>query len=381
MTAGTVTSTRLRELAEFRAESGCAVSLYLGFDPSTTPTIPDAYTKINSLLDEAQKSAFAKRSELTHEQKRGLQDDFDSVRRFLTDQFERNGARGVAIFAAGLDNFWSANALTEPVRDDVRVGPDFYLTPLVPLLGRGDGALVAVVGRERGRVYMLRAGKLEEIADHTEETPGRHDQGGRSQANYQRHINELAAAHLRTVADELDRQVRRGATQVVVVCSDENRAELDDLISRETQNAIVGWALGEPHASPTEVLRRAVPFLEQARLRDQTEALARWQEEAGRNGRAASGWKATLEAASDGRIELLLFQEGVERRAYQCPSCRRAQIDDGSCPLDGTRLEPRPDGLDLAVHQTLAHGGQVRALARERRELGPVEGIAALLRY
>ena len=38
-------------------------------------------------------------------------------------------------------------------------------------------------------------------------------------------------------------------------------------------------------------------------------------------------------------------------------------------------------GIDLAVHRTLAHGGDVRALARERQELGPVEGIAALLRY
>jgi len=33
------------------------------------------------------------------------------------------------------------------------------------------------------------------------------------------------------------------------------------------------------------------------------------------------------------------------------------------------------------VHRTLAHGGSVRALPRERLELGPVEGIAALLRY
>ena len=44
-------------------------------------------------------------------------------------------------------------------------------------------------------------------------------------------------------------------------------------------------------------------------------------------------------------------------------------------------MEPRDDGIDLAVHRTLAHGGVVRALARERPELGPVEGIAALLRY
>jgi hypothetical protein len=36
--------------------------------------------------------------------------------------------------------------------------------------------------------------------------------------------------------------------------------------------------------------------------------------------------------------------------------------------------------MDLAVHQTLAHGGTVCALS-VRRDLDPVEGIGALLRY
>jgi len=77
----------------------------------------------------------------------------------------------------------------------------------------------------------------------------------------------------------------------------------------------------------------------------------------------------------------LLFQEGAERPAFECPSCGRAQTQNGACPLDATRMEQRHDAVDLAVHRTLAHGGAVRALNRERPELGPVEGIAALLRY
>jgi peptide chain release factor subunit 1 len=379
---GTVTSSRLRELAEFRAESGCAISLYLGFDPSTVPTIPDAFTKINSLTDEAQKSAFANRSELTHEQKVGLQGDFERIRRFLTEEFDRDGVRGVAIFAAGLDNFWSANGFSDVVGDEARVGPFFYLTPLVPLLGRGEGAIVAVVGRERGSVFVLRGGRLEEVADHTEEQPYRRtDQGGWSQARYQRHVDELAGRHLRTVADELDRQVRAGARQVIVFASEENRAVLDDVLSHDASKAVIGWGTDVSHASPVELLQQARPFLEQSRAAEESEALDRWQEEAGRSGRAASGWADTLEAASDSRVELLLFHEGVNRRAYQCPSCGRAQVEDGNCPLDGTRMEVREDGIDLAVHLTLEHGGDVRALGRDRPELGPVEGIAALLRF
>jgi peptide chain release factor subunit 1 len=380
--AGVITWNRLRELAAFRAQKGLAISLYVGFDPSTAATIPAAATKINSLLDEAQKSGFATRSELTHDQKLGLQYDVERIRSYLTNDFDRAGAHGLAIFAAGLDTFWSANVLSETVPDRVCVGPDFHLTPLVPLLGRGEGALVAVIDRERGRLLQLTNGRLEPIADLTEEQPARHDQGGWSQARYQRHIDELAKDHLRAVAEDLDAHVRRGlARHVVVVGPEEARAEFAELIALETKNCVVGSTAGEGYATPTELLELALPFLEQARLAEETAVLARWQEEAGRNGRAASGWDETLEAASDGRVELLLFQEGVDREAYECPSCGRAQTQNGACPLDATRMEPREDGVDLAVRQTLAHGGSVRALARERQELGPVEGIAALLRY
>src|SRR5215213_10905484 len=94
---------RLRALAAFRAQKGCAISFYIGFDPSSTPTIPDAMTKIKSLLDEAQKSVCANRGELTRDEKQGLQDDLERIRRWLSEEFERDGANGVAIFAAGLD--------------------------------------------------------------------------------------------------------------------------------------------------------------------------------------------------------------------------------------------------------------------------------------
>jgi peptide chain release factor subunit 1 len=373
---------RLRSLASFRAQKGCAISFYIGFDPSSTPTIPDAMTKINSLLDEAQKSVFANRGELTRDEKQGLQDDVNRVRRWLTEEFDRDGANGVGVFAAGLDNVFETLRVPSVLPDAVRVGPDFYLAPLVPLIGRGDGALVAVVGREKGVLLKLEDGRLTELADLSEEQPGRHDQGGWSQGRFQRHIDELADKHLRTVAEEINDVVRRGTAQrVVVVCPEETRGEFESLLSHEAARAVVGWAQGQQYASPTDLLAIAEPWLEQARYVEETQALDRWQEEAGRSGRAASGWEQTLEAASDGRVELLLFAAGSQQRAFQCPRCGRASMRDGPCPLDGTRMEEREDAVDLAVHQTLAHGGTVRALSRERSELGPVQGIGAVLRY
>ena len=376
----TVSWDGLRELAGFRAEKGCAISLYVDLDPAVAPTAGDAATRINSLVHEGTERAEAAH-ELTHEQREALRADLSRIRDFFDAEFDRDGARGVAVFAAALDNVWRTLRLADPVVDKIAIGRQFLLAPLVPLVGRGDGALVAVVGRERGTVYLLRGGKLDELVDQFDEQPGRHDQGGWSQARYQRHIESLVHEHLKDVAEQLDRRVRRfQSPRVVVVASEETRAEFDDLLSHEVKNAIVGWTQAEAHAAAPELLEAARPILEAWHGKQEEEAAARWREESGRGGRATAGWSDTLEAASDGRVELLLFQEGTERGAWQCPQCGRVSAEGGACPLDGTRMEERDDGLNLAVHQTLAHGGSVLAL-RHHQDLEPVEGVGALLRY
>ena len=379
--AATVTWEGLRDLATFRAENGCAISMYLDLDPGESPTPDVVQSRVNALLDEVVRSETANRADLTHEQKRGLRDDVDRLREFFDTDFSREGSHGYAVYSAGLDNAWQPLPLSERVPDLVKVGQTFYLAPLVPLIGRGDGVLVAFVGRERGDLYRLRGGRLEELAKEFDEQPGRHDQGGWSQSRYQRHIEKLVQDHLKDVASTLDRLLRQlRRPRVVLVAGEEMRAELEEELSTEVRDAIIGWASADAHATPAQLLETVEPLLERWRADQEASAVERWQEAAGRNGRAASGWAQTLEAASDGRVELLLFEDGADHTAWQCPACGRLAVEAGTCPLDGTQLEESRDGLDLAVHQTLAHGGTVWAL-RERQDLDPVEGIGAVLRY
>src|SRR6266545_2250827 len=170
--AETVTWPLLRELANFRAEKGCAVSLYLNLDPSEVPTAGDAQSRMNALLNEAEKKD---RKDLTHEQRRGVLADFERIARWFDDEFDRAGSRALAVFAAGLDNYWSPMQLVQPVPDIVKVGRDFYLAPLAPAVARADGTIIAVVGREQGQLFRLRAGRLVAgavPAAHREARPG-----------------------------------------------------------------------------------------------------------------------------------------------------------------------------------------------------------------
>src|SRR2546421_2394194 len=269
----------LRELAGFRAENGCAVSFCLNLAPRLSPTAADIQTRTRALVDEAQKRAESSRGQRTHDQQASIRTDLARIQRYVEGEFSRDGTHGLVIFAAGLDNFWRPLALSAPVPDVVKVSNEFYLTPLVPLVGRGGGALVAYVGRERGDLYELNDGRLQGIVDRFEEQPRRHDQGGWSQANFQRHVDNLAHSHLRVVAAELERELRqRRSAQVVIACSEETRSEFAGLLSSEARRAIVGWTHAEAHVTGQGLLKLVKPVLDRGCAEREAKDVERWHD-------------------------------------------------------------------------------------------------------
>ncbi|MGZ4423538.1 MAG: hypothetical protein ACXVZK_02495, partial [Gaiellaceae bacterium] len=95
--AATISWDTLRQLAEFRAAQGCAISLYVDLDPSDTPTAGDASTRVRSLLD-GLRTSHGDRATLTHDQREALRNDVERIRRWFENDFDRDGARGVAVF-------------------------------------------------------------------------------------------------------------------------------------------------------------------------------------------------------------------------------------------------------------------------------------------
>lgn len=373
--ASTVTGGLLRELAAFHAPNGCALSVYLDLDPSVTPTIPEVEARFRSRVAEAEKLAEA--LPLDRECRLAVRRDVEGLRAWWASEFERDGAHGLAVFSSSADGFFRALPLACRVGDAVRIAPELYLTPIVDQLAH-EGTLVAVVSRERGQLFRLRTGRLEGLVDESEEQPGRHDQGGWSQANYRRHIEHLVDQHLKSVGDAVDRRAR-GSLQIVVVCPEEMRGAFAARLSQEARDAVIGWAAAEAHAAPTELLQVVRPVLDEADARRHQAALRRFEEELGRGGRAAAGWQETLDVAADARVDQLLLTEGIARSLWQCPECGRGFVSDGTCPVDGLALAERSDGADVAVHLVLAAGGDVLRVGAGA--LRDADGIAALLRF
>jgi peptide chain release factor subunit 1 len=368
----------VRELAEFRATRGRALSLYLDLDPSTAPTAAELDSRIASLLSEARAQS---ESVDSHEGKAGLDEDLTRIEDFFEQEFDRDGARAIAVFSDGPDGLWRVVELPEGVQDELRVGEELHVAPLAPLAGAHTEALVAVVGREQGLVLALRRGRLQPVVEQFDEVEGRHSQGGWSQARFERHIENLVQEHLRDVAASVEERLRRvPEAPLVIVGTEETAASFVEQLSVEAKAAVVGTVQAEAHATPAQLLEVVRPLLDEARAERERDILDQWRESVGRDGRGAAGWEDTLAAASDGKVATLLFSEGASGEALRCPECGRVEAKLSRCPLDGAEMETLADGLEGAIRQTLLYGGELVPI-RHHQDMDPVGGIGALLRF
>jgi peptide chain release factor subunit 1 len=371
-----VTPNLLRDLATFRASNRCALSLYLDLDPSVTATTPDVEAKFRARLNEAEKQTEERAAE--HDCRAAVREDMERIQAWWANDFDRDGVHGLGLFASGADGYFLALPLSSSVPDATYIGEELLLSPLVGRFSDVD-TLVAVVSREQGRIYRLRNDRLVEIVDESEEQPGQHDQGGWSQARYQRHIDHLVQQHLKSVGAALQKRARvSGRLQLVVLCPEEMRSNFASTLTQEARDSIAGWANAEAHATPAELREIVRPLLDEAEARRQQDALDRFAEGLGRGDRAVAGWQPTLDAAADTRVDTLFLTEGANRTLYQCPECRRGYVEDGTCPIDDLALVAREDGDDVAVRHVLANGGTVTRVGAGA--LGD-EVIGALLRF
>ncbi len=151
---------------------------------------------------------------------------------------------------------------------------------------------MVAVSRERGDIFRLRAGALEEVENLSEYQPRRHDQGGLvAGALSASHRQPCARAPTRgSRAPGLDRSPRaRSASDCRRNGRDMGRV-LTELLSQRVGHAVIGRDHApRPMRLPPSSSRSRLPVLEQWRATEERATIERWREEVGRGGRASGG--------------------------------------------------------------------------------------------
>ena len=382
MQTNELTAEALRRLAELRAADGCVLSIYLNLDPSQFATGQARSTAIRSLVDEADRR-IRNGKDLSHDERRALREDLERVRAFFRgDGFDAKGAHALAVFACGPAGLFEAIKLPRPVESTVVIDRAPYVEPLADLAS-GDGRwCVLLVNRRNARI--LRGGPhgLEEVQDISDVVLSRHDQGGWSQARFQRGVDKEAQDHYKHTGETLMRRFKRRPFDFLVVGATEAVwTDMERELHPYLRQRMVGRVdVDVENTTPEQVRQAVAPLIGEREQRRERELIDRVLEGRGAAGRGVAGLDEVLGALNERRVEVLLIQDGLTGPGVVCP--RDGWLGSGGkrCPVDGTPLEARDDVLEPAVRAAIAQSADICVVRHDQR-IGELDGVAAVLRF
>jgi peptide chain release factor subunit 1 len=352
MAANTITRGRLRRLAELRPQHAMVLSVFFNLDPSEFATPAARATEVNSVVTAAARKVDDAEG-LDHDARQALRADVDRVRAVLRgSDVASNGTHGLAVFACGPADVLEVVRLPYPIESRAIVDHHACVEPLV----RSDSSerwCVLLVNRKTARIFTGTASGLQETDRIQDDTHGQHDQGGWSQARFQRSVEQEKLNHLGHALDTLfARFKRRPFDHLVVGAPEELVAEVEQRLHPYLRARLAGrLGIDVDNSSPSDVEAAAGAVIDRHVAAVEREALDRMQQGIGRGDRGVSRPDAVMQALEQGRVEILLLAED-----FDAPE------------------------LDEAVEKAITQSAQV-LIVRHYDDLVMHGGIGAVLRF
>ncbi|MGZ5234123.1 MAG: baeRF10 domain-containing protein [Burkholderiales bacterium] len=375
-----ITREDLRQLAQLELPQGCAVSFY--FQPQTPQN--GSHKGENILAKDLVRAA-----ERTAERcgTRGLvHSDLERIRE-LAENLHGNHTRAKAIFACGARDIWREFDLPPRLRSSqIFVNNRFHLRPLVAVMAASPRCCVALIDREKARLFTL---WMEELVEHSgmfDALPrmGRSDGFlGFDAGHLERKYDNEARRHFKGVADRLlELQKKEDFGAIVIGCRDELWQDIESQLHVYVRQKLVGhFAIDPGVATPEQVQREAQQMLAQHELANSHELVREVLGEAQRNARGSVGLRHVLNSLERGEVQTLLLNDNFTGSAVECTNC--GHLDTRivkNCAVCGQPTRELDDVTDAIIGRSIAAGIDV-VYIHDNTPLDQAGNIGALLRF
>lgn len=377
-----LTREAVERLAEMRSEDYPIISLYLNLPRD--PSVGTALIVLKNLLSQADEERARRKGGARD----SLDRDIQRIRGFV-DEERVAGARAVALFACSGLGLWEAHRSYLPLVNRMHVGPEVYLKPLLRLLDRAGRFGVALVDQARSRLFRVTTDGAEELLDLVEATPGKHDQGGWSQARYQRHHDDHVLRHLRRTGEELLRLHQAQLFHTLFVGGpepviDHFQAGLHPYLKEVLAKEALHLPLVAPPHEIYEQVRDRILARERA---EEGELLEVLKGQSAQGNLGVAGLEPTLRALEQGQVRVLLVADAFRCPGRVCADCGHAdaRTDGGPCPYCGGGMQPVGDVVADAVEKAFAQEADVHFVESSDQvghdPMEEVGQIGAILRF
>lgn len=353
------------------------LSIYLDLNPSSFATAGARQSQITSVLGQAELM-----SEEAGDEEKWVREDLEAVRAFLdTNDNWPADAGAVAIFRSGRRDLFDVIKLPASVPGQAKLDSSPFVEPMTDVVSAGDWAVV-LVNRRTARIFLGSPNWLREVEEVVDDVHGQHDQGGWSQARYQRSVEQDVLDHIKHTGEVLMDFLKQGAFRLLAVAAaPELWPEVESKFHSDLKKVIAGKIEADIENASRDEVKQELEQLAVKRDHDEEKSLlARLREALGTNGPSSTGWDAVLEALVEKRIETLLIGAGLEATGVSCPKCGWVGTSAEVCPLDGSDLERDVDLVEKAIELTHAQAAEVH-IVRYHKDLEAFGSVAALHRF
>jgi len=383
MQTNDLTPEKLRELADLKPDNARVLSLFLNLAPTEFASPAARGAEVRSLIDQANR--LVKDDDgLSHDEVAALRDDIERADKYFNNgDFDAKGAHGLAVYLAGPANVFEVVKLPRPVQTNVVVDDSPYIEPIADLSSRARWG-VLLVSRKNGRILSGTTDGLREIDQLYDDVHQQHQQGGWSQARYQRSVDEEKKDHVRAVLDVLFEHHKRAPFDCLLVgVNEELMPDIQNYLHPYLKEILVGrFDVDVENTTPESVFEAAKPKMEEHESQRERDALDRLVEGVNAGGRGVAGLEATLQALNEQRVGKLLVNFGFNEAGTQCPQCGSLfAAGVARCPADETPTEQRDGITESAIERALAQSAEVNVVRYHTGDLQPLGGIGAVLRF
>ena len=376
-----ITRENIRELANFEAREGCAVSFF--YQPVTpkNKSHREEAILIKDLVRAAQREA----------EKQGrdgcAQADLDRIQE-IAERLHGNGGRAKAIFASAKDNFWREYDLPPRFAETrLFVNQHFHLRPLTAIADVLPRLLIVLLDRTKARFFELWMDEIHEREQFrmTNEITrrGRSDGfAGYEGGHAERHVDNEAMHFFKEVAERMKDLHESGFERFLVGCRDENWPEIEPHLHPYVKQRFVGhFAIDTATNDLGRIRSEAERLYTDFRMNKRAGLVREVVGQEKRDGRGAVGLKKVLDALEKGEIQTLLVSQKFSAPASECPNC--GHIDANAveqCSACSSKTRELEDVSDRLLSIALRNGIEVIHM-HDDPAFASTGGVGALLRF
>jgi peptide chain release factor subunit 1 len=371
-----ITREDVAKLAARHSDKGI-VSVYIKVDPKLAYARSQPAMKFKGAYARARRNADERTLAV-------LEREHDRILGFL--QESSLTGRGLAIFASTPDNIWEAYQLDIMVPSYVTVADEPSTQFLTRILDETPRMAVLMLDGGDARLYISEQGTASEVSQVSEQLPGRHAQGGWSQARFQRHVDFHHSKILREAVDQLaDVYHKDGFDRVVLVGVDSATGEVMDMLPDPLRGRVIGRLPADFKTdNDSHILERAGELAENQERSAEVALVSEIVNHADAQGRGVVGLDDTLLALMEGAVDTLAVADGLTAEGSICLDCEHVSANRFTvCPsCEGNDCQDLDDVVEHAVELALQKGSQINIVFEAASEMLQARGgIGALLRY